>query len=275
MTTPNFTRQQEHTTCPAALSVNAHLHLEDTAIFYGGHQALRETTLSIPRKLIFSIIGPSGCGKSSMLRAMNRLNDRIEGCAVRGRVVLNGEDIYTAGTNLIQLRRRVGMIFQQPNPFPLSIENNIDLPLREHGWHSRSKRRERIEKVIREVGLWNEVKDRLRQSAFRLSGGQQQRLCVARALALDPEVLLMDEPCSALDPLSSAVVEDLIVGLRDRLTVVVVTHNLGQARRISDYTAFFWSRDHMGCLVECGETERLFTAPVRDLTAAYVNGQRG
>ncbi len=275
MTTPIITEQQDLTTCPADLAANAHLCLEHTAIFYGPQQALRETSLSIPRKRIFSIIGPSGCGKSSLLRAMNRLNDRIEACTVRGKVLLDGEDVYAAGTDMIHLRRRVGMIFQQPNPFPLSIEHNIDLPLREHGWRSRSKRRERIERVLREVGLWDEVKDRLRHSALRLSGGQQQRLCVARALALDPEVLLMDEPCSALDPLSSAVVEDLIVRLRDRLTVVVVTHNLGQARRISDHTAFFWSRDQMGCLVECNETERLFNAPARDLTAAYVNGQRG
>ena len=260
---------------PVDASPTPHLHLDRVTLHYGARQALRATTLSIPKGAFFAIIGPSGCGKSSLLRAMNRLSDLIPGCHSDGSITLDGQDIRDPALPLIELRRRVGMVFQQPNPFPIGIAENLDLPLREHGWRRRAARRDRIEWALQEVGLLEEVKDRLRTPALRLSGGQQQRLCIARALTLDPEVLLMDEPCSALDPLSSAVVEDMILRLRGRLTVVIVTHNLGQARRLSDRTAFFWMKDGMGCLVECDDTERLFTAPARDLTSAYVNGQRG
>lgn len=243
-------------------------------IAYGDNVALRGVDLGFARGEITAIIGPSGCGKSSLLASLNRLTDLVPGCRVGGRITLDGQDLHAPGYDLIALRRRIGMIFQKPNPFPMSIRRNLDLPLREHGM-ARRERRDAIERVLREVGLWEEVAQRLDAPALALSGGQQQRLCLARALVLAPEILLMDEPCSALDPVASARVERLIAGLRGRYTVVVVTHNLAQARRIADTTALLWLRDGVGHLVERGPTERLFTVPTDPLTAAYVQGRSG
>ena len=202
------------------------------------------------------------------------MTDMIPGCRVDGKISIGSLDIQKT-KDVISLRRRVGMIFQKPNPFPLSIRKNIEMPLKEHGIRKRSERAEIVESVLQDVGLWSEVKDRLDSSAFSLSGGQQQRLCIARALALRPEVLLMDEPCSALDPLSSGVVEELLLSFRGRYTVIVVTHNLQQARRIADYAAFFWATDGTGTLIEHGTGARIFDQPQQPLTVAYVNGKTG
>jgi phosphate transport system ATP-binding protein len=203
------------------------------------------------------------------------LTDLLPRCRVAGSIFLDSADIHALGTDVIALRRRVGMIFQKPNPFPLSIRKNIELPLREHGVRQRVACEEIVEAVLKDVGLWPEVKDRLNASALALSGGQQQRLCIARALALKPDVILFDEPCSALDPISSGVVEDLIAGLRHRFTVVIVTHNLAQARRIADDVALFWMQNGAGRLIEFGPCQQIFEAPEHELTAAYVNGIRG
>ena len=245
---------------------------------YGRKSALCGVHLAIPRGKITALIGPSGCGKTSFLSCLNRLTDLIPGCRVGGTLRLDGEDILDPRVDVVALRRRVGMIFQKPNPFPLTIRRNFELPLKEHGVSSRGVRDERIERALRDVGLWGEVKDRLDTSALELSGGQQQRLCLARALVLEPEVLLLDEPCSALDPISSAVVEEKIASLRGRYTVVIVTHNLAQARRLADRVALFWA--DVGCggcgsLIEDGETEDVFTTPKEEITAAYIGGARG
>ena len=251
------------------------IQIESLSVRYGSKTALREVSLTIPHGSITAVIGPSGCGKSSLLGALNRLSDLVPGCTVSGTVRFGELDVHAADTNVQDLRRRVGMIFQKPNPFPLSIRKNIELPLRERARFSRAQLDERVERVLRDVGLWEELGDRLDDSALKLTGGQQQRLCIARALALEPEVLLMDEPCSALDPISSATVEDLIVRLSETCTIVVVTHNLAQARRISDELAFFWVRDDAGVLIESGSTHRVFRMPHAELTAAYLQGARG
>lgn len=251
------------------------LRIAGLSCFYGPKAAFRDVDLDVPAKQITALIGPSGCGKTSLLSSINRLTDFIPGCRLEGRIELAGRNLVDDGVDLVALRRRVGMIFQKPNPFPLSIRRNLELPLREHGMKDRARRREVVEKVLRDVGLWDEVADRLDTSALNLSGGQKQRLCIARALALEPELVLFDEPCSALDPISSGVVEDLIASLRGRYTVVIVTHNLAQARRIADHTAFFWVQDGAGRLVEQGPTEQLFTAPRDPLTRAYIDGVRG
>jgi phosphate transport system ATP-binding protein len=248
---------------------------DSLSVAYGGRTVLRDVSLTLPEGRVTALIGPSGCGKTSFLSCFNRMTDLIPGCRVTGRATLDGDDIFAPGTDVVALRRRVGMIFQQPNPFPLSIRRNLELPLRELGVRKRAELDEIVETVLAGVGLWDEVKDRLERPAQALSGGQQQRLCVARALALEPEVLLCDEPCSALDPISSGVVEDLIAGLRGRYTVVIVTHNLAQARRIADHAAFFWLRDGCGRLIEDAPAERLFAEPRDELTAAYVRGARG
>ncbi|MGQ0673606.1 MAG: phosphate ABC transporter ATP-binding protein [Hyphomicrobium sp.] len=249
--------------------------IDNLSLSYAGKPAFRDVRLDIYRGCITALIGPSGCGKTSLLFALNRLSDLIPGCTIDGRVTIEGQDIRTPEVDVQALRRRVGMIFQRPNPFPLSIRRNIEMPLREHGITRRDELELRIEKALTDVGLWGEVKDRLDGAALTLSGGQQQRLCIARALALEPSVLLMDEPCSALDPLSSATVEDMIQSLRGRYTVVIVTHNLAQARRIANYAAFFWVKDRAGMLIEFGQCKRLFETPHDDLTAAYLNGTRG
>jgi len=250
------------------------IQIERLSLDYGKQPVLEEISLTMYRGCITALIGPSGCGKTSFLTCLNRLTDLFPTCRVRGRITIDSVDIGSSSTDVLALRRQVGMIFQKPNPFPLSIRKNIEFPLREHG----VRRREHdqvLEAVLQDVGLWDEVKDRLESPALSLSGGQQQRLCIARALALEPRVLLLDEPCSALDPQSTGVVEALIAGLRGRLTVVMVTHNLSQARRIADYTAFFWMTNGTGRLIEHGRSEQIFNAPQHALTDAYVTGKSG
>jgi phosphate transport system ATP-binding protein len=260
---------------PACCEPKPFIEVEQLSLHYGQKPAFHDVTLSINKGCITALVGPSGCGKTSFLTALNRLTDIIPGCRLSGRIHLDDLDVLAPQTDVIRLRRRVGMIFQKPNPFPLSILKNLEFPLREHGLRDRERIASTIETGLRDVGLWDEVKDRLDTPALALSGGQQQRLCMARALVLSPEVLVMDEPCSALDPLSSGVVEDLIVGLRGRYTVLIVTHNLAQARRIADYAAFFWVQNGAGQLIEAGTAKQIFEEPREPLTAAYVSGMRG
>ncbi|MGH7884893.1 MAG: phosphate ABC transporter ATP-binding protein [Thermodesulfobacteriota bacterium] len=256
-------------------NTNSFIETENLSLYYRGKPAFKNVKLQIKSGCITALVGPSGCGKSSFLYSLNRLTDLISGCEVLGKIRINEFDVLDPKTDLTALRRSVGLIFQKPNPFPLSISKNIDLPLKEHGVKDKGKRNSIIEKVLTDVGLWDEVKDRLGAPALSLSGGQQQRLCIARALALEPEVLLLDEPCSALDPISSGVVEDLIMSLSGRYTILIVTHNLAQARRIADYTALFWSQDGVGNLVEYGPSKQFFENPQKELTSAYINGMRG
>ena len=251
------------------------IEVDGLSLRYGDHVAFSDVTMSIPRGCITALVGPSGCGKSSFLMALNRLSDVIPSARVDGEVRLEGRDTRGVEVDLVGLRRRVGMIFQKPNPFPFSIRRNLAYPLKEHGVRSKADRDDRIEAGLRDVGLWDEVKDRLDTSALGLSGGQQQRLCLARALVLQPEVLLLDEPCSALDPIAAGVVEELIERLRGRLTVVIVTHNLAQARRIADYVALFWVRGEGGQLVEYDTASAFFEDPEHELTRAYISGARG
>lgn len=260
---------------PACCVPKPLIDVDQLSLHYGQKPALHNVTLSINQGCITALVGPSGCGKTSFLTSLNRLTDLISGCRLSGRILLDGLDVLAPHTDVIRLRRRVGMIFQKPNPFPLSIWKNLEFPLREHGLRDRKQIAINIQTVLRDVGLWDEVKDRLNSSALALSGGQQQRLCIARAMVLSPEVLLMDEPCSALDPLSSGVVEDLIAGLRGRYTVLIVTHNLAQARRIADYAALFWVQNGAGQLIEAGTAKHIFETPREPLTAAYVSGMRG
>jgi phosphate transport system ATP-binding protein len=238
---------------------------------YGPKQALWDITLQIPEKTVTAFIGPSGCGKSTFLRCLNRMNDIIPDTRVEGDVLLDGNDIYGAGTDIVDLRRRVGMVFQKSNPFPKSIFDNVAYGLRINGMCQRSEIPERVEKALRRAALWEEVKDRLETSAMGLSGGQQQRLCIARAIAVEPEVLLMDEPCSALDPIATTKVEELIYELKRDFTIVIVTHNMQQAARVSEFTAFFM----LGRLVEHDRTEKLFTNPGQKITEDYITGRFG
>lgn len=251
------------------------IRTEQLTVRYGTKTAFADVSLDIVPNRILALVGPSGCGKTSFLNCLNRLTDLVPGCRVSGHIRIGELDIRAAGMDVLALRRRVGMIFQKPNPFPFSIRRNLEFPLKEHGIGDRARRAEIMETVLRDVGLWDEVKDRLNASALALSGGQQQRLCIARALALRPEILLLDEPCSALDPLSSGVVEDLIVRLRERLTLLVVTHNLGQARRIADHVACFWVQGGAGRLIEHGPAPLMFESPQQPLTAEYIRGIRG
>lgn len=251
------------------------LQTTNLSLHYGLKSAFKDVSLVAPSGSITALVGPSGCGKTSFLSCLNRLTDLIPGAQVSGQIRIGDRDIRQPSLNLIALRRRVGMIFQKPNPFPLSIWKNLALPLREHGLGNGHQVDQIIETTLQDVGLWDEVKDRLKAPALKLSGGQQQRLCIARALVLKPEILLMDEPCSALDPLASGIVEDLIARLRQLYTVIIVTHNLAQARRIADYTALFWVQEGAGQLVEHGATQQIFEAPQVELTAAYVGGMRG
>jgi phosphate transport system ATP-binding protein len=253
---------------PACPVINA----SAVSISYGTKAALRDVSLDIPGGSIMALVGPSGCGKTSFLSCINRLTDLIENCRVNGRITVG---VLARGADLLALRCKVGMICQRPNPFPLSIRRNLDIPLREHGMRDPAERAERIERALRDVGLWAEVKDRLEELAQDLSGGQQQRLCLARALALEPQVILLDEPCSALDPISSGVIEELIGGLRGRCTIVIVTHNLAQARRLADHVGFFWVDGGSGVLVESGPAAQIFEAPQHPLTAAYMKGLKG
>lgn len=244
--------------------------VEDLDLFYGNFQALKNINLQIQQNEITAFIGPSGCGKSTLLKTLNRMNDLIEGCAVKGTIRLDGEDIY-GKMDINLLRKRVGMVFQKPNPFPMSIYDNIAFGPRTHGVRSKAALDEIVERSLKGAAIWNEVKDRLKKSALGMSGGQQQRLCIARALAAEPEVLLMDEPTSALDPISTAKIEELAQELKKNYTIVIVTHNMQQAVRISDKTAFFL----LGELVEFGETEKLFSMPQDKRTEDYITGRFG
>jgi phosphate transport system ATP-binding protein len=240
-------------------------------VFYGDKQAIREASMHVLDRSVTALIGPSGCGKSTFLRALNRMNDTIEGCSHTGVVTLDGEDIYGRGVDPVEVRRRVGMVFQKSNPFPKSIFENTAFGLRIGGESDKRKIAERVEESLRGAALWDEVKDRLQESALMLSGGQQQRLCIARALAVRPEVILMDEPASALDPIATARIEELIRELKERYTIVIVTHSMQQAARVSDYTAFFY----MGELVEYGDTQTIFTGPKERRTEEYITGRFG
>ncbi|MCL4107294.1 UNVERIFIED_CONTAM: hypothetical protein GTU68_017178 [Idotea baltica] len=251
------------------------LSIENLSIKYADHLVVDGVSLNIEPKKITAIVGPSGCGKSSFISTLNRLSDLIPEAHVRGKIMLNGKtDVLAPSIDLLELRRKIGMVFQKPNPFPLSIKRNFELPMKEHGVAA-DEISDRMEATLQQVGLWDEVADRLDKSAQKLSGGQQQRLCIARALALSPEIILFDEPCSALDPVASGKVEDHIAELRDQLTVVIVTHNLAQARRISDSTAVFWVRDRVGCIIESGPTKTVFESPGDPDAAAYFSGARG
>jgi phosphate transport system ATP-binding protein len=250
----------------------AQIHVSQANFFYGAKQALFDVSIDIPARLVTAFIGPSGCGKSTLLRTFNRMNDTIAGTRLRGRVELDGEDIYGPSTDVVDLRRRVGMVFQKSNPFPKSILDNVAYGIRVNGLaSSRADLHGQVEESLKAAALWDEVKDRLRDSALSLSGGQQQRLCIARALAVRPEILLMDEPASALDPIATQRIEELIYELKRAYTIVIVTHNMQQAARVSDYTAFFW----LGRLVEHERTDTLFTAPGEKLTEDYVTGRFG
>ena len=244
---------------------------EDLNLYYGNLHVLSDLSVSIPAKKVTALIGPSGCGKSAFLRTLNRMNDTVEGVRVEGRVLVDGEDIFSSRTNVAELRRKVGMIFQKSNPFPKSVYDNVAFGPRIHGQRRKSVLDETVERSLVHAGLWEEVRNRLDENALKLSGGQQQRLCIARALAVAPEVLLMDEPASALDPLSTARIEDLIGELRNDYTIVIVTHNMQQAARVSDFTAFL----NDGTLIEMGPTQQVFTMPARKQTEDYITGRFG
>ena len=246
------------------------LQVNDLNLFYGNFQALKGVSMSISDRKITALIGPSGCGKSTLLKTLNRMNDLIEGVKITGSVRLDGEDIY-GGMDVTLLRKRVGIVFQKPNPFPMSVYDNVAFGPRTHGVRGRAKLDDIVEKSLRDAAIWDELKDRLKKDALGLSGGQQQRLCIARALAVEPEVLLMDEPTSALDPISTSKIEDLAVGLKEKYTIVIVTHNMQQAARISDMTGFFL----LGDLIEYAETEKLFSIPADKRTEDYITGRFG
>jgi len=244
----------------------------DVSVFYGDKQAVKNVSIDIDMDKVTAFIGPSGCGKSTFLRTLNRMNDTIASARVEGQITLDGEDIYSASMDVVQLRARVGMVFQKPNPFPKSIYENVAYGPRIHGLAaSKTELDWIVERSLKRAGLWEEVKDRLGDSGTALSGGQQQRLCIARAIAVDPEVILMDEPASALDPIATAKIEELIHELRGRYAIVIVTHNMQQAARVSQRTAFF----HLGNLVEYGETDNIFTAPREERTKDYITGRYG
>ena len=244
--------------------------IRNAELYYGDFKALKDINLAIPEKQITAFIGPSGCGKSTLLKSLNRMNDLVEGCKITGQFLLDGEDIYgKMDVNL--LRKRVGMVFQKPNPFPMSVYDNIAFGPRTHGIHSKVKLDDIVEKSLRDAAIWDELKDRLKKSALGLSGGQQQRLCIARALAVEPDVLLMDEPTSALDPISTSKIEDLAIELKKCYTIIMVTHNMQQAARISDKTAFFL----LGEAVEYDDTEKIFSSPKDKRTEDYITGRFG
>ena len=247
------------------------LQVKELDLWYGAHQALHSVSMDIPEKSITAFIGPSGCGKSTFLKTLNRMNDLVPGVKITGEVRYRGGDIYAPGTDVCRLRREIGMVFQKPNPFPMSIYDNIAYGPRTHGIRSKTKLDELVERSLRGAAIWDEVKDRLKKNALGLSGGQQQRLCIARALAVEPAVLLMDEPTSALDPISTSRIEELTMELKERYTIVIVTHNMQQAVRISDRTAFFL----LGELVEYGATEQVFSAPAEKRTEDYITGRFG
>jgi phosphate transport system ATP-binding protein len=259
---------KQEATSDGTLKMSAH----DVSVFYGPKQAINKVSIDVTQENVTAFIGPSGCGKSTFLRTLNRMNDTVAGARVEGLIKLDGEDIYSPSMDVVQLRARVGMVFQKPNPFPKSIYENIAYGPRIHGLAaSRTDMDQIVEKSLKRAGLWDEVKDRLTESGTALSGGQQQRLCIARAIAVDPEVILMDEPCSALDPIATAKIEELIHELRGRFAIVIVTHNMQQAARVSQRTAFF----HLGTLVEYGDTSEIFTNPRKVRTKDYITGRYG
>ena len=251
--------------------MNNLISVKNLNLWYGAHQALHDINLDIPEKSITALIGPSGCGKSTFLKTLDRMNDLIPGVKITGEVRYDGQDIYAPGVDVNELRRAIGMVFQKPNPFPMSIYDNVAYGPRTHGVHNKAKLDDLVERSLRGAAIWDEVKDRLRKNALGLSGGQQQRLCIARALAVEPRVLLMDEPTSALDPISTSKIEELAAQLKERYTIIIVTHNMQQAVRISDRTAFFL----LGELIECDGTEKLFSAPSDKRTEDYITGRFG
>jgi phosphate transport system ATP-binding protein len=255
----------------SVLNAESILHIEEVNLWYGEKQALFDINLEVARHTVMALIGPSGCGKSTLLRCINRMNDLIGSVRIEGRIKVGQDDIYAPDVDVIELRKRMGMVFQKSNPFPKSIYENVAYGLRIQGIKDRAVLDEAVERSLIASGLWDEVKDRLQESGLGLSGGQQQRLCIARALAIKPEVLLMDEPCSALDPLATSRIEELIFELKRDFTIVIVTHNMQQAARVSDFTAFFW----MGKLIEVGLTEKLFTNPRVRMTEDYISGRFG
>lgn len=265
-------------------SSNAHqilepaLRAENVSVYYGSNLAVRDVYLDIPKHKIIAFIGPSGCGKSTILRCFNRMNDLVESARVKGRITFNGQDIYAPNVDPVELRRRIGMVFQKPNPFPKSIYENIAFGARINGY--RGNMDHLVEQSLRAAALWDEVKDMLKKSGLALSGGQQQRLCIARAIAIQPEVILMDEPCSALDPISTLRIEELLQELKEQYTIIIVTHNMQQASRVSDYTAFYNAEateggGKIGYLVEYDRTEKIFQNPANDKTQEYVSGRFG
>lgn len=254
------------------MTQNLKMTARNVNVFYGEKQAIKDVSIDVDMDNVTAFIGPSGCGKSTFLRTLNRMNDTVAGARVEGQITLDGDDIYGSGMDVVQLRARVGMVFQKPNPFPKSIYENIAYGPRIHGLAaSKADMDQIVESSLRRAGLWEEVKDRLAESGTALSGGQQQRLCIARAVAVDPEVILMDEPCSALDPIATAKIEELIHELRGRYAIVIVTHNMQQAARVSQRTAFF----HLGTLVEYGDTTEIFTNPRETRTKDYITGRYG
>jgi phosphate transport system ATP-binding protein len=247
------------------------ISVQNLDFYYGSAKALKQVNLDILENRVTALIGPSGCGKTTFLRCLNRMNDIVEGTRVEGKILLDGRNIYDPAVDVVQVRRRVGMVFQKSNPFPKSIYDNVAYGLRIDGDYSRSEITSRVERSLRDAALWNEIADRLHDSAMELSGGQQQRLCIARALAVEPEVLLMDEPASALDPIATQKIEELIQELKEKYTIVIVTHNMQQAARVSDETAFFY----LGELIEVDRTDKIFTKPGKKRTEDYVTGRFG
>jgi phosphate transport system ATP-binding protein len=270
--TPALARSAGGVQSPRREPAPAKLSVLGLNFFYGRAQALYDISLDVPERVVMAFIGPSGCGKSTFLRTLNRMNDTIPGARAEGEVLIDGRNIYAPGVDVVELRRKVGMVFQKSNPFPKSIFDNVAYGLRINRMTgSKSELQGRVEEALKDAALWSEVKDRLKSSALGLSGGQQQRLCIARALAVKPEVVLMDEPASALDPIATQKIEELIVGLKRQYTIVIVTHNMQQAARVSDLTAFFW----LGKLVEVNDTEKMFTNPDQKLTEDYITGRFG
>jgi phosphate transport system ATP-binding protein len=268
---PGRIPEERATTTPTSAAATPQIGVRELSLFYGRTPALKHVTLDVLPRSVTAIIGPSGCGKSTLLRSFNRMNDLIPSVRVEGQILMDGRDILSVSTDVVELRRRVGMVFQRPNPFPKSIFDNVAFGMRLLGVRDRGQLEAGVETSLRRAALWDEAKDRLQRSALDLSGGQQQRLCIARCLAVEPEVILMDEPASALDPTATARIEELVLELKSRYTIVVVTHNMQQAARVSDRTAFML----MGELVEVGETPHLFTSPREKLTEDYITGRFG